>query len=156
MAIKSLVVSIIRNTDAYLFYTLLSQNKSHQDINPIKKYSFNINNLYYIILITALLTSPIVSIHCNYKPDKISGSNIITTVLNNTNDNDYVLVWGAETTINFLSKRESPSKYVYQYPLLTAHYQKPEMIEQFYREIIINKPLLIIDTSHIKCNSSRN
>jgi hypothetical protein len=68
-------------------------------------------------------------------------------VKNHTDDNDYVLMWGAETSVNFLARRKSPTKFVYQYPLHTRGYQTGEMIEEFLDDIATNKPALIIDSS---------
>ncbi len=37
-----------------------------------------------------------------------------------TTEHDTVLLWGAEVGINFLTQRDSPSRYPYQYPLFTT------------------------------------
>ncbi|GAP09395.1 4-amino-4-deoxy-L-arabinose transferase [Bellilinea caldifistulae] len=71
---------------------------------------------------------------------------IITTIQFNTNPEDTVLLWGAETTINFYSGRRSPSRFVYQYPLYNQGYVTEEMIVGFLDEIIKENPRLIIDT----------
>ena len=64
-----------------------------------------------------------------------------------TSNNDYVLVWGAEAGINFSSRRQSPTRFVYQYPLYTRGYQSVHMIEEFLDDIRTNEPALIVDTS---------
>lgn len=63
-----------------------------------------------------------------------------------TNQDDYLLMWGAETSYNFLSNRRAPSRFVYQYPLLTCGYATDAMVEEFLADIERNKPL-IVDTS---------
>ena len=55
---------------------------------------------------------------------------------------DFVLFWGAETTYNFLTRRASPSRYVYQTPLYNL--DDSEAVTEFLQKIIINKPRLII------------
>lgn len=60
---------------------------------------------------------------------------------------DTVLMWGAETSVNYLSGRKSPSRFVYQYPLYLRNYQNDDMIASFNRDLQDRKPLLIIDTS---------
>ncbi|MHB0869544.1 MAG: glycosyltransferase family 39 protein [Chloroflexota bacterium] len=66
-----------------------------------------------------------------------------------TRPDDYVLVWGVEPSINFVSQRRSPTKYVQQYPLLTRGYQTPEMFREFVAEVDAHPPALIIDTSPV-------
>jgi hypothetical protein len=39
-----------------------------------------------------------------------------------THEKDHILVWGAETSIHFVSGRPSPTRFVYQYPLYTPGY----------------------------------
>ncbi|MBN1977744.1 MAG: glycosyltransferase family 39 protein [Anaerolineae bacterium] len=64
-----------------------------------------------------------------------------------TTAQDYVLVWGAETGVNFVASRRSPTRFVYQYPLYTSGYQNGALISEFLDDIVTNKPVLIIDTS---------
>ena len=68
-------------------------------------------------------------------------------VRRHTRERDHVLVWGAESAVNFLSRRESPTRYVYQYPLLTEGYVTEDRIEEFLRGVRANPPVLLLDTS---------
>jgi len=72
---------------------------------------------------------------------------IVNYIQNNSNNTDYVLLWGAETKFNFLTERKSPTKFTYQYPLFMINYDNSKKIHQFIAEIKKNKPVLIIDTS---------
>jgi hypothetical protein len=67
---------------------------------------------------------------------------LIDYVVNNTNQDDLVLVLGAESVVNFLSRREAPTRFVYQYPLqlLGRRY----MFEEYFNDIIQRNPVLII------------
>ena len=69
---------------------------------------------------------------------------IIDYVATNTDENDQVLLIGAESVVNFLTRREAPTRYVYQYPL--ALLGRRSMFEEYFKQIINNKPALIIDT----------
>lgn len=69
---------------------------------------------------------------------------VIDYVSKNTNADDMVLLIGAESVVNFLSRRQSPTRYVYQYPL--ALLGRRSMFEEYFNQILKNKPLLIIDT----------
>ncbi|MGZ9222729.1 MAG: ArnT family glycosyltransferase [Anaerolineales bacterium] len=69
---------------------------------------------------------------------------VIDYVAKNTNENEQVLLIGAESVVNFLARREAPTRYVYQYPLALLG-QRP-MFEEYFNQILDNKPVLIIDT----------
>jgi hypothetical protein len=69
---------------------------------------------------------------------------VIDYVSKNTNEGDQVLLIGAESVVNFLARREAPTRYVYQYPL--ALLGRRPMFEEYFNQILKNKPVLIIDT----------
>ena len=69
---------------------------------------------------------------------------IIDYVSKNTSEGDQILLIGAESVVNFLARRESPTRYVYQYPLATLG-RRP-MFEEYFGQILENKPVIIIDT----------
>ena len=69
---------------------------------------------------------------------------VIDYVANNTKEGDQVLLIGAESVVNFLARREAPTRYVYQYPL--ALLGRRPMFEEYFNQILANKPVLIIDT----------
>jgi hypothetical protein len=69
---------------------------------------------------------------------------VIDYVAKNTQENDQVLLIGAESVVNFLARREAPTRYVYQYPL--ALLGRRPMFEEYFNQILANKPALIIDT----------
>lgn len=71
---------------------------------------------------------------------------IVTAIQMNTSPEDTVLLWGAETAINFHAGRRSPSRFVYQYPLYNKGYVNEEMIIEFLDELIKENPRFIIDT----------
>ena len=69
---------------------------------------------------------------------------VIDYISENTREGDQVLLIGAESVVNFLTRREAPTRYVYQYPLATLG-RRP-MFEEYFDQILANKPILIIDT----------
>ena len=69
---------------------------------------------------------------------------VIDFVAKNTTEGDQVLLIGAESVVNFLTRREAPTRYVYQYPLQLLG-RRP-MFEEYFNQILENKPILIIDT----------
>ena len=64
-----------------------------------------------------------------------------------TAEYDYVLIWGRESAINFVTKRGSPTRYVYQYPLFYLNYTTDKKIGEFIDGVRNKKPKLIIDAS---------
>lgn len=68
-------------------------------------------------------------------------------VSNSTRQGDYVLVWGGEPGVNFIARREAPTRFIYQYPLYRRGYQSAEKVNEFLRSLMANRPALIIDTS---------
>jgi hypothetical protein len=71
---------------------------------------------------------------------------VVKRIWKYTDPDDYLLMWGAETSYNFLADRRAPSRFVYQYPLYTCGYVTDAMIAEFLDDIARRKPL-IIDTS---------
>ena len=69
---------------------------------------------------------------------------LIEYVITHTDQDDYLLVIGAESVVNFLARRAAPTRYVYQYPLQLLG--RRTMFEEHFRQILENKPALIIDT----------
>src|SRR5258705_3113223 len=69
---------------------------------------------------------------------------VIDYISKNTKEGDKVLIIGAESAVNFLTQREAPTRYVYQYPL--ALLGRRPMFEEYFNQILANKPVLIIDT----------
>ncbi|HSA99162.1 MAG TPA: hypothetical protein VLE49_00825, partial [Anaerolineales bacterium] len=69
---------------------------------------------------------------------------VIDYVVKNTSEGDKVLIIGAESAVNFLAQRAAPTRYVYQYPL--ALLGRRPMFEEYFDQILENKPTLIIDT----------
>lgn len=61
---------------------------------------------------------------------------------------DLVLVWGARLAFNVLSRRESPSAWLF-YPLLADTPLSRRMADGFYADLTSRPPLLIVDTALI-------
>lgn len=71
---------------------------------------------------------------------------IVSFIKENTSPADTVLLWGAETSINYFTERRSPTRYVYQYPLHKEGYTNETIIVEFLDDLLQNKPKYIIDT----------
>lgn len=71
---------------------------------------------------------------------------IVNYIRENTSPGDQVLIWGAETSVNYFAERKSPTRFVYQYPLHRPEYVTEEMIHEFLDDVIRSRPRLIVDT----------
>jgi hypothetical protein len=74
---------------------------------------------------------------------------MVAYIQKNSGPNDTVLMWGAETADNFVARRKSPTRFVYQYPLIKAGYSDEAKMTEFFGDILSNKPRLIIVTTNI-------
>jgi|LFRM01.1.fsa_nt_gb hypothetical protein len=72
---------------------------------------------------------------------------IVSYIKENSLVSDTVLFWGAETSLNVMSNRNAPTRYVYQYPLFTHGYAKQSMMDEFLQDLKSTPPKYIIDTS---------
>ncbi len=61
-----------------------------------------------------------------------------------TTEDDTVLVFGAEPEINFLARRRSPTRFVYQYALYRRVYAGEALLNEFYEDIWRAQPKVII------------
>jgi hypothetical protein len=70
-------------------------------------------------------------------------SNLISYIQNSTSPDETVLMWGAESVYNFMARRASPTRFVYQYPLYKGFGGKAYVTE-FLTDILKNRPRMII------------
>jgi 4-amino-4-deoxy-L-arabinose transferase-like glycosyltransferase len=67
----------------------------------------------------------------------------IEYVKQHTTPDEYVLVWGAETQVNFFTQRRNPSRFNYLYPLYQKGFVTEQMILEFLGDINTYHPLII-------------
>ena len=58
-----------------------------------------------------------------------------------------LLMWGAESTYNFVSGHPPPTRFVYQYPLYSCGFATPEMIAGFLADLQRSPPLIVDSSS---------
>jgi len=73
-------------------------------------------------------------------------SQTVEYILENTAPEDRVLVWGTQTVVNYVSSRESPTRFVHQKPLFRAGYASGALSAEFLGDLKANPPKLIINT----------
>lgn len=77
-----------------------------------------------------------------------ASAQVATHIQESTMPTDTILLWGAETSINFFSQRASPSRFSYQYPLYHPAYTDEGLITEFLDAILQERPRMIIDTGN--------
>ena len=63
-----------------------------------------------------------------------------------TDLDDPILVWGAQSQLYLLSERDAPTRFFYQYPLALSGYANPELFGEFISDVKDEVPALIVDT----------
>lgn len=102
-----------------------------------------------LVLATILLAAAVFPYpDLTMQPEQTDLNTAINYVKNNSSPDDYVLVWGTETTVNFMSRRACPTRYVYQYPLYEKRYATVGMAEDLVQSVMKHPPKFIIDTSN--------
>ena len=76
-------------------------------------------------------------------------AHVVERVRATTAPGDTILVWGAESQIHLFSQRRAPTRFFYQYPLVTPGYASGALFDEFVSDITANRPVLIIDTRNI-------
>jgi hypothetical protein len=64
-------------------------------------------------------------------------------ILDHTQPGDYVLIWGNASVYNFLSQRETPSRFVYTYAFGVPTYVSESMTDELLADIAMKKPLIL-------------
>ena len=63
-----------------------------------------------------------------------------------TKPDDPVLMWGSHTTVNFLSNRRSPTRFVHQKPLFREGYARAEYSRELLDDLREQPPAVIVNT----------
>ncbi len=67
-------------------------------------------------------------------------------IVANSDENEPVLVWGAEPVVNLFARRGLPSRYIHMYPFYVNHPTIEAMSAEFLTGLEANPPALIVDT----------
>ena len=73
-------------------------------------------------------------------------SNVARRVQQATEPGDLILSWGNQSAIYVLSKRDAPSRFFTQFPLINLNYANQKIRSEFISDVVNNKPAMIIDT----------
>ncbi|OGO22680.1 MAG: hypothetical protein A2Y54_01475 [Chloroflexi bacterium RBG_16_51_16] len=74
---------------------------------------------------------------------------IVDYVTVNTEPGENVLVWGNDVWINYLADRQSPTRYIYQYPLFMPGYTHGKKVSEFLEDMRTDPPNLIVSTQKV-------
>ena len=73
-------------------------------------------------------------------------SNVARRVQEATEPGDSILSWGNQSIIYVLSKRDAPTRFFTQFPLINLHYANEHIRNEFISDVVSNRPAMIIDT----------
>jgi hypothetical protein len=72
---------------------------------------------------------------------------VVEYIRQNTNENDQVLVWGTDIGINLHSGRQTPTRFLTQYPLFAPGYSSEKLYLEFREGVQKAMPAMIVDSS---------
>ncbi len=103
--------------------------------------------LIYMIVLIMIVYKPIVQVVAEYRqPPEISVTKVVRYIDSATKPGDYVLLWGSQTVINFMSNRDAPTRFVHQKPLYRSGYASAALSQEMLNDLIKNPPKIIINT----------
>ncbi len=113
-----------------------------------------LNRIPLTMIVIFLATNSVIPLYniyvklSSYDEMVTTHSQAISYIQHNSVPEDYVLVWGDEPAINFLSGRESPISYFYQYPLYVKGYILEREEQEILAKLTAHPPKIIIDTNN--------
>lgn len=112
-----------------------------------------VSGMHDLVTLASNFGSPVSNFSRSYLT--VEQSTYVGYILENTRPDDYLLIWGNETTYNFLTERRSPSRFVYTYAFETPGYASQEMADELLSDIIKKRPLIIDSNNGINSRSRR-
>ena len=73
---------------------------------------------------------------------------VVALLRRSTAPSDAALIWGDAARYNFASRRESPSRFAIQHPLLRRGFQSAALSAEFQRDLERRPPAVIVDTAY--------
>lgn len=70
---------------------------------------------------------------------------VVAYIRENTNPEDTILIYGLEPRVLLFAERRAPSRFIDIIPFEITRYVTPAMVEGFFRDVIRNRPALILD-----------
>lgn len=70
----------------------------------------------------------------------------VAMIRKETQSSDYVLMWGSQTVVNYLSGRQSPTRFVHQKALFRAGFANRSLSDEMLNNLQTHTPKLIINT----------
>ena len=104
--------------------------------------------VFWALLLVVFLFSPSVqSLWSMRKPsEELTISETVKIIQEETQPGDYVLVWGSQTVVNFLSDRPAPTRFVHQKALFRAGFANPALSAEILHDLQTRTPRMIINT----------
>lgn len=78
--------------------------------------------------------------------NEITITETVKIIKEETKPGDYVLVWGSQTVVNYLSDRPAPTRFVHQKALFRAGFANRALSDEILNDLKTRTPALIINT----------
>jgi len=100
-----------------------------------------------LLLILLLFYPTIQNLLAMHQPsNEITITETVKTIRAETKPDDYVLVWGSQTVVNYLSERPAPTRFVHQKALFRAGFANRALSDEILNDLKTRTPALIINT----------
>ncbi len=129
---------------------LIAHLFSHLDaatISPGRRRARQILIFSPLVISVAWLTGPVWLHGFDFSECARQRLTMSNYLVEHTDPNDTVMIWGAESGILFRAQRRSPEPYFFSYPLLKTGYESFRHLDQFMLSLMKQPPIMIIDTS---------
>jgi hypothetical protein len=121
-------------------------------LNEFKQFAFRSAHgrwlkFIFPVLFAALLIPSVKEMWENIQPSgEVTITQTVELIDQETQPSDYVLIWGSQVVVNFLSRRASPTRFVHQKPLFRAGYANQRLSDEILNDLRLRTPRLIINT----------
>jgi hypothetical protein len=100
-----------------------------------------------LLLVGLILTPSFSALVALIQPANERGyTDTVRLIQNLTQPRDYVLMWGSQTVVTYLSGRAAPSRFVHQKPLFQAGYANRALSDEMLNDLKTHTPQMIINT----------
>jgi hypothetical protein len=106
-----------------------------------------IHILVYLLAAVMIVYKPVHLIVDAYRqPPEAAVRQVVDYIKRNTDKDDTVILWGSQTVINFMSGRDTPTRFVHQKPLFREGYAERALSMELLNDLKSKKPKLIINS----------
>ncbi|MCC7448277.1 MAG: hypothetical protein IT324_12730 [Anaerolineae bacterium] len=108
-------------------------------------------NLVLVLVITVIglqaIRSAVLNLYLSPNPAFSSETLAARYIVESTQPEQSVLVWGSQAVVNYIAERRAPTRFVYQLPLYWVGYNADAWLNEMVHDLDTRQPAIIIDAS---------